>query len=92
MPQSRQADIDQLLEARYHHHAAGDLEQAVTVTEWICSQLDTWGAYGREEQLCREVLEWVPERSKQAADFLRQLGIVAQARGSYEEEIGRAHV
>jgi tetratricopeptide (TPR) repeat protein len=87
VPQSRQADIDQFLEARHHHHAAGDVEQAVAVTEWICSQLDTWGAYGREEQLCREVLEWVPDRSREAASFLHQLGIVAQKRGSYEEAL-----
>jgi tetratricopeptide (TPR) repeat protein len=85
MPQSRQAAIDQLLEARHHHHAAGDVDQAVEVTEWICSQLDTWGAYGREEQLCREALEWVPERSREAGTFLRQLGVVAEQRGSYEE-------
>lgn len=85
IPQSRQADIDQLLEARHHHHAAGDIEQAVEVTEWICSQLDTWGAYGREEQLCREVLEWVPARSEQAGHFLLRLGMIAQRRGSYDD-------
>jgi tetratricopeptide (TPR) repeat protein len=87
VPQSRQTAIDQLLEARYHHHASGDIEQAVEVTGWICSQLDTWGAYGREEQLCREVLEWVPDRSREAAAFLHQLGMVAQQRGSYEEAL-----
>ena len=87
MPQSRQQDVDQLFEARHHHHAAGDLAQAVETTGWVCSQLETWGAYGREEQLCHEVLEWVPERSREAAAFLHQLGIVAQERGSYEEAL-----
>jgi tetratricopeptide (TPR) repeat protein len=87
VPQSREADIDQLLEARHHHHAAGDVEEAVEVTGEVCSQLDTWGAYGRVEQLCREVLEWVPERSRHAAVFLHRLGLLAQQRGSYEEAL-----
>ena len=85
--QRRQAAIDQLLEARFHHHAAGEIDEAVEVTEWICLQLDTWGAYGREEQLCREVLTWVPERSQKAAAFQHLLGIVAQERGSYDEAL-----
>jgi len=87
IPQSRQDDVDQLLEARHHHHAAGEIDEAVEVTESICSQLDTWGAYGREEQLCREVLTWVPERSQKAAAFQHQLGLVAQKRGSYDEAL-----
>jgi tetratricopeptide (TPR) repeat protein len=87
VPQSRQAAIDQLLEARHHHRAAGDVEQAVQVTGSICIQLDTWGAYGREEQLCREVLEWVPGRSLEAAEFLHQLGNISYQRGSYEEAL-----
>ena len=32
IPQSRQDDIDQLLEAHYHHHAAGQADQAVAAT------------------------------------------------------------
>ncbi len=87
MPQDRAQDIHQLLEARHHHYAAGDLAEAVETTEWICSQLHTWGAYGREEQLCREVLEWVPERSRDAAAFLHRLGVVAYRRGSYDEAL-----
>jgi tetratricopeptide (TPR) repeat protein len=83
--QSRQADIAQLLEARHHYHMAGDVDQAVKMTEWICSQLDTWGAYRREEQLCREALIWLPERSAQAAVFLHQLGILAYRRSNYDQ-------
>lgn len=55
-PQSRAQDMEDLFEARHHHRLAGELDEAVLVTEWVCSQLDTWGAYRREEQLCREVL------------------------------------
>ncbi len=87
VPQSRQDDIAQLLEARQHYREAGDIDGAVEVTEGICSQLDTWGAYRREEQLCREVLTWLPERSAKAAVFLHGLGIVAQKRGDYDQAL-----
>jgi tetratricopeptide (TPR) repeat protein len=87
VPQSREQDVEQLLEARYHHREAGETDEAVEVTEVVCSQLDTWGAYRREEQLCREVLTWVPERSRNAAAFLHQLGIVAQKRGAYDDAL-----
>ena len=73
-----------MLEARYHFYEAGEIEQAVECTKSICLQLDTWGAWGREEHLCREVLTWVPEKSATAAKFLHQLGIVAQDKGDYE--------
>jgi len=85
--QNRQDAIVQLLEARHHHREAGDVDPAVEVTEWICSQLDTWGAWRREEQLCRETLGWLPERSGKAASFLHQLGIVAQKRGACDEAL-----
>ena len=32
IPQSREQDIEQLLEARYHHHAAGDTDEALAAT------------------------------------------------------------
>ena len=87
VPQDRQQDMEQLLEARHHHHQAGDLEEAITVTEAVCDQFDTWGAYRRVERLCREVLEWIPELTKRRAGFLHQLGLVAQKRGSYDEAL-----
>ena len=87
LPQSRQEDIAQFLEARYHYREAGDIDQAVKVTEGICLQLDTWGAYRREEQLCREVLRWLPERSSQTAAFLHQIGTICQKRGDYDQAL-----
>jgi len=86
-PQDRQADIADLLEARYHHQAAGDLDEAVQVTMWVCSQLDTWGAWSWVEQLCREMLSVVPERSSSAATFMHQLGMIAQRRGDYDQAL-----
>jgi tetratricopeptide (TPR) repeat protein len=87
VPQSRTQDIEELLEARYHHHQAGEIDAAVAVTAEVCTQLDTWGAWRREEQLCREMLTWVPERSTQAAAFLHQLGRIAELRGAYDEAL-----
>jgi tetratricopeptide (TPR) repeat protein len=88
LPQSQQQDIEDLLEARHHYHAAGEVDQAVTVTGHVCSQLDTWGAWQREERLCREVLDWVPKISTKAAAFVHQLGIIAQRRGDYDQALG----
>jgi len=81
VPQSRAEDMEQLLEARYHHREAGEIDQAVATTDWVCSQLDTWGAYRREEQLYREALTWLPERSAETAVITHNLGIIAQTRG-----------
>jgi tetratricopeptide (TPR) repeat protein len=87
VPQSRAQDIEELLEARYHHHQAEEIDAAVAVTADVCNQLNIWGAWRREEQLCRETLTWVPERSSQAAVFLHALGIIAQERGAYDEAL-----
>lgn len=87
LPQSRQQDIEDWLEARYHCHQAGEIDTAVEVTEMICDQLDTWGVWQPEEQLCRETLSWLPERSSKSADFLHQLGNVAYQRGDYDQAL-----
>jgi tetratricopeptide (TPR) repeat protein len=84
IPQSRQDDIDQLLEARYHHHAGGQTDQAVTATMEAVTQLQTWGQYGRTAELCRETLTWLTPDSQKAARFQGQLGILAQLRGDYD--------
>jgi hypothetical protein len=77
LPQSREDDIDQLLEARYHHHAAGQADQAVAITREAVDQLQTWGQYGREAERCRETLIWVARDSREAAQFQGQLGNLA---------------
>ena len=69
IPQSREDDIDQLLEARYHHHAAGQTDQAVAATRQAVTQLQTWGQYGRAAGLCRETLTWLTPGSQEAAGF-----------------------
>ncbi len=84
-PQDRTVDIQQLVKARYHHHQAGDLNNAVAVTDRICEQLHTWGAWTWEEDLHTETLTWLPPRSAAAAPGTHQLGIIAQERGDYAQ-------
>jgi tetratricopeptide (TPR) repeat protein len=82
-PQSRAEGVEQLLEARYHHHAAADLDDALDATEEACRQLRTWGAWTTERQLWDEALSWVPPQSSQTAAIYTQLGEIARARGDY---------
>lgn len=89
IPQSREQDIEELLQARYHYRNAREIDSALAVTAHVCLQLDTWGAYRREEQLCQEVLGWVPDKSTEAATFNHQLGILAQKRGDYDQALER---
>ena len=84
LPQSREQDIDQLLEARYHHHTAGQTDQAIEATETAVLQLQTWGQYGRATDLCRQTLTWLPPHTPKTAAFQHQLGILAQDRGDYD--------
>lgn len=89
MPQSRQQDIFDLIEARHHHRNAGELDEAITVTHWVCTQLDLWGDLGREEELLHEALGWVHESSAAAAALLGQLGHVANSRGDAAQAFER---
>ena len=82
-PQTRAEDVEQLLEARYHHHAAGDVDDALDANWQACTQLGSWGAWTTERQLWDEALGWVPPRSAPAVAIRVELGILAQHRGDY---------
>ena len=84
IPQSREQAIEQLLEARYHHHAAGQADEAMAAHMEAVNQLQTWGQYGRAAELCRETLTWLAPDSPEAAVTEGTLGILAQLRGDYE--------
>ena len=73
-PQSRAEAVEQLLEARFHYHAAGDLDNALNANQEVCGQLRTWGAWTTEHQLWNEALSWVPPHSVHAADILANSG------------------
>jgi tetratricopeptide (TPR) repeat protein len=84
IPQSREQDTEQLLEARYHHHAAGQTDQAVTASEQAVGQMETLGEYGRAMEICREALTWLPPDSFNSAVFQQWLGNLATRRGDYD--------
>jgi hypothetical protein len=56
IPQSSADDVEQLIEARFHHHDADERDAAVEASQWAISQLQTWGRYGRATELARETL------------------------------------
>ena len=83
LPQSREQDIEQLLEARCHHHAADQTEQAIQATETAVLQLQTWGQYGRATSLCRQTLTWLQRDNPKTAAFQHELGNLAYLRGDH---------
>jgi len=84
-PQDKAADIHDLLEARHHHLQAGDIEDAGQVTEWICSQLYTWGAWDQEASLIHDTITRLPAGSDHLSAWIHELGMLAQDRGDYDE-------
>ena len=84
-PQDKAADVHDLLEARHHLLQAGDTEKAGQLTEGICLQLHTWGAWDQEAALIHDTLTRLPAYSPRRTAYLHHLGILAQARGDYEE-------
>ncbi|MEW9534457.1 tetratricopeptide repeat protein [Microbispora sp. NPDC049125] len=85
--QSPKHHLDDMVEARHHHHAAGDLIAAADANQWVCRRLHTWGAWGWEEQLHHEMLSWFPRPSRHRAIGLLQLGVIAQERGDHEQAL-----
>ena len=84
-PQDKAADVHDRLEARYHLLQAGDTEAAGQVTESVCSQLQTWGAWDQETSLIHDTLTWLPEDSSRRGAHIHHLGMLAQMRGDYAE-------
>jgi tetratricopeptide (TPR) repeat protein len=84
-PQDRAADLHDLLEARYHLLQAGDTGQATELSEAICNELHTQGAWDEEYALIYDTLTRLPADSLRHAAWYHQLGILAQDRGDYQE-------
>jgi tetratricopeptide (TPR) repeat protein len=84
-PQDQTADIHDLLEARHHLLQAGDTEDAGQVTERICWQLHTRGAWDQEYGLIQDTLTRLHAVSACRATLLNQAGTVARDRGDYDE-------
>jgi tetratricopeptide (TPR) repeat protein len=84
LPQSEHDNLDDVIEARHHHHAAGEHDAALQLSEQAILQLQTWGQYGHASELCRQTLGWVPAGTTEAAAHIHHLGMLAQDRGDYE--------
>jgi tetratricopeptide (TPR) repeat protein len=84
-PPEETVGVHDLLEARYHLIQAGDIEGAGHVTEQACTQLHTWGALDQETSLVRDMLARLPAESSRQGAWIHQLGVLAAARGDYNE-------
>ena len=84
-PQVQEGAVHDLLEARHHLLQCKDIEQAVAVTEAACGQLHAQGAWDQETSLIHDTLTLLPADSARQAAWIRQLGLVAQARGNHAE-------
>ncbi len=67
--------------ARRHLHAAGEITEALEVTEQLCRFHAEGKEWDEAESLYREALNWVRARSVEAAALRRGLGSVEQGRG-----------
>ena len=81
--------VEALLEARHHHHQAGEMDLAVAATTAVCLQYHLLSAWPRLERLCHETLSWVASDSREAARFHHLLGLAAIQRGEYSEAVRR---
>ncbi|MBU2670976.1 tetratricopeptide repeat protein [Actinoplanes bogorensis] len=84
-PQDPMADLHDRIEARYHHHSAGDLPAAIDLSYQIRDQLDGWSAWDWEKHICQETLTWIPTDSYDTAAFTHQLGNLAYLTSDYAE-------
>ncbi|WP_068894348.1 tetratricopeptide repeat protein [Planomonospora sphaerica] len=79
--------VAEMMEARFHFHAAGDLDRALGATDWVCGRLHTWGARSWEGRLHREALAWTGEGSRDRAAVLQRIGVVVQAEGEHDRAL-----
>ncbi|MBU2670974.1 tetratricopeptide repeat protein, partial [Actinoplanes bogorensis] len=84
-PQGLVEDLYDRIEARYHHHTAGDLPAAISLSYDIRDQLDGWSAWDWEKRICQETLTWLPATSYDTAAFTHQLGNLAYLTGDLAE-------
>ncbi|MFI6236843.1 tetratricopeptide repeat protein [Micromonospora sp. NPDC050784] len=81
--------IRRVVEARYHHLAAGDTDEVVAYSELACQELHAAGHWAWEEKIWRELLPMAPPGSARAASFLKGLGDVHLNRGEYPQATER---
>jgi tetratricopeptide (TPR) repeat protein len=85
--QSETADVHDLLEARYHLLEAGQPEDAAQVSQRVVALLNIWGARDQEAALIHDTLRLLPADSPHRAGWLHHGGMLAYARGDYDEAV-----
>ncbi|WP_311472498.1 tetratricopeptide repeat protein [uncultured Actinomyces sp.] len=82
--QSREADVDDLMECYAHFGEAGDVEQSDDAAQRAASILDLIGRWNDERALAdRQLRNTRLDKTRQAI-WHHQLGILAQRRGDYD--------
>lgn len=67
-------DVAQMLEARYHYLAAGDIESSALWTSLAAHELHVRGSWAWAEHLCAEGIATLPPRSDRVAGFRSLMG------------------
>jgi tetratricopeptide (TPR) repeat protein len=84
-PQDRAADLHDVLEARYHLLEAGDINEADQLSESICQELHTRGAWDEEASLIHDTTARLPRGSPRHAAWAHRYGTLIHGQGDYQE-------
>ena len=82
--QSREADVEDLLECHVHFGEAGDVDQSDAAAQQAASILDRIGRWDDERKLVNRQLQDTRLSKSRQATWHHQLGVLAQARGDYD--------
>jgi tetratricopeptide (TPR) repeat protein len=77
--------VTDLLEARYHHHAAGDFGPAAVATAGAGAVLYRWGEFDHVMRLCQETLGWIGASGPEAIELLYLQSLVAGRREHWDD-------
>jgi tetratricopeptide (TPR) repeat protein len=83
-PQATDTDVRDLVDARRHHLAIGDLDAANDDTETAATQMHDLGHWDAETALIADHLSYLPEDHPRFPAWVYQLGVLAQSRGDYD--------
>jgi tetratricopeptide (TPR) repeat protein len=76
-------DLADYLEAHYLFRAAGEIQRAGALANTLAETLDRLGLYQLWQNLCAATIR--DTQGQLAAEALRQLGIIAESQGKYDE-------
>ena len=82
--QSREADVNDLMECHAHFSEAGDVEQSDDIAQQVGSIFDRAGRWGDEWALANRQLQNTLLNKDRQAIWYHQLGILAQRWGDYD--------